>query len=229
MSEHNWVTTGNPELILEFLRGGASERKLRLFACACCRSFWPLVHDVPAVAAGIEVAARYADDLTGTAALTRAHARLRDVRDRAYSVALINGMRPQDRDRLAALVCAALACDEHVQHSLLELVQRLPAWPDGLPTEAQVNLFRDVFENPFRRAPLPPAVLQWQEGTVGKLAAAAYEQRDLPAGTLDPAPLAVLADALEDAGADEAFVGHLRSGGPHVRGCWVLDRLLRRT
>ena len=39
--------------------------------------------------------------------------------------------------------------------------------------------------------------------------------------------LLVLADALEDAGcADDSMVAHLRTPGPHVRGCWVVDQLL---
>jgi hypothetical protein len=55
---------------------------------------------------------------------------------------------------------------------------------------------------------------------VAKLAQAIYEERDLQR-------LAVLADALEDAGCDSAEVlGHLRSEGPHVRGCWALDLVL---
>jgi hypothetical protein len=46
----------------------------------------------------------------------------------------------------------------------------------------------------------------------------------LPSGHLDPARLAVLADALEDADCtDEAILAHLRSPGLHVLGCWALD------
>jgi hypothetical protein len=58
------------------------------------------------------------------------------------------------------------------------------------------------------------------------LARAAYDDRILPAGTLDPARLAVLADALEEAGAGPDFLEHLRGPGPHYRGCWVVDRLV---
>jgi hypothetical protein len=59
------------------------------------------------------------------------------------------------------------------------------------------------------------------------LARAAYDHRILSAGTLDPTRLAMLADALLDAGCDDAdLLGHLRSAGPHVRGCFVLDALL---
>src|SRR5262245_41808404 len=67
----------------------------------------------------------------------------------------------------------------------------------------------------------PPAVLSISE--------AAYEERILPAGTLDPDRLAVLSDALEEAGCDNPdILSHLRGPGPHVRGCWVLDLLLEK-
>jgi hypothetical protein len=39
--------------------------------------------------------------------------------------------------------------------------------------------------------------------------------------------LPVLADALEEAGCDDReFLAHLRGGGPHCRGCFVVDALL---
>ena len=54
-----------------------------------------------------------------------------------------------------------------------------------------------------------------------------YEDRDLPSGHLDNARLAVLGDALEDAGCTDAdILKHCRGSGPHVRGCWVVDLLL---
>jgi hypothetical protein len=44
---------------------------------------------------------------------------------------------------------------------------------------------------------------------------------------LDPERLAVLADALEEAGCAEADVlAHLRSPEEHVRGCWPVDWVL---
>jgi hypothetical protein len=62
---------------------------------------------------------------------------------------------------------------------------------------------------------------------VSGLALAAYEDRSLPAGTLDPARLAILTDALEEAGCTNAdILDHCRAPGPHVRGCWVVDLIL---
>ena len=87
-------------------------------------------------------------------------------------------------------------------------------------------ILRCIFVNPFRPVSLDPA---WRTPTVTALATATYEERILPAGTLDPDRLAVLADALEEAGCDNAdILAHLRGPGPHVRGCWVLDLLLEK-
>jgi hypothetical protein len=88
------------------------------------------------------------------------------------------------------------------------------------------KLFRDLF-NPFRPVSLAPAILTWQDATVVRLVQAAYDERQMPEGTLDNGRLAVLADALEEAGCtDQDILGHCRSGGEHVRGCWVVDLLL---
>jgi hypothetical protein len=89
-------------------------------------------------------------------------------------------------------------------------------------------LLRCIVGNPFAPTPaIAPSLLTWSDGLVRKLAWAAFDDRQLPAGTLDNGRLCVLADALEDAGCtEEAVLPHMRSDGPHVRGCWVLDLLL---
>jgi hypothetical protein len=89
--------------------------------------------------------------------------------------------------------------------------------------EAQAGLLRCIFGNPFRPATLDFAC---RTSAVISLATAAYEERDLPSGHLDPARLVILADALEDGGADPDLVDHLRGPGPHVRGCWAVDLIL---
>jgi hypothetical protein len=95
-------------------------------------------------------------------------------------------------------------------------------WTDQLRTMAQ--LLRDLFGNPFHPVRLATACRTSQ---VQALAQAAYEDRAMPLGHFDPARLAVLSDALEDAGCTDAeILAHLRSHGPHVRGCWALDLIL---
>jgi hypothetical protein len=71
-------------------------------------------------------------------------------------------------------------------------------------------MLRDMF-NPFRPAAVVPTWLSWNNGLVTRLAQAAYDEPLVPAGTLAPARLAVLADALEEAGAnDQDVLQHLR-------------------
>jgi hypothetical protein len=98
----------------------------------------------------------------------------------------------------------------------------VPGWGRA----ARCDLLRDIFGNPFRAVSLNLAL---RTPTVTKLARAAYHARSLPSGELDLARLAVLADALEEAGcSDTAILCHLRSADPHVRGRWPVDLLLFR-
>jgi hypothetical protein len=69
----------------------------------------------------------------------------------------------------------------------------------------------------------------WRTPTVLGLARAADEERISPNGSLDPARLAILADALEDTGcADVRLLNHLRNHDHRLRGCWVVDALLNK-
>jgi hypothetical protein len=84
------------------------------------------------------------------------------------------------------------------------------------------HLLRDLFP-----AALAPAILTWNDAAAVRLAQATYQERHMPEGTLENGRLAVLADALEEAGCTDAeILGHLRGPWPHVRGCWVVDLLL---
>jgi hypothetical protein len=85
-------------------------------------------------------------------------------------------------------------------------------------------IFREVFGNPFREVRFDPAL---RTPAVASLATAAYEERLTPSFDLDPVRLSILADALEDAScSNEDLIAHLRSSGPHVRGCWAVDVIL---
>jgi hypothetical protein len=79
------------------------------------------------------------------------------------------------------------------------------------------ELLLDVFGNPFRPVAVDPA---WRTPDVITLAEGIYADR-----ASDRMP--ILADALQDAGCDnEDVLSHCRGGGPHVRGCWVVDLVL---
>src|SRR4051812_38441466 len=61
MNEAEWLACADPTPMLEFLRGKASDRKLRLFTVACCRLFWDSLN-LDATRSAIETAERYADN-----------------------------------------------------------------------------------------------------------------------------------------------------------------------
>jgi hypothetical protein len=76
---------------------------------------------------------------------------------------------------------------------------------------------RDIFGHLFRPVTADPS---WLTHTVVSLASGIYAER-----AFDRLP--ILADALQDAGCDNADVlTHCRCDGPHVRGCWVVDLVL---
>jgi hypothetical protein len=85
------------------------------------------------------------------------------------------------------------------------------------------ELVREVFGNPFRHVVLNPHWLAWSDGCVARIAQRLYNERSF-------SDLPILSDALEDAGCDNTdILTHCRSGGEHVRGCWVVDLLLGKT
>jgi hypothetical protein len=231
MTEAEWLACTEPHKMLQFLRGKGSDRKLRLFAVACCRRIAGWFTD-PRLRQGVEAAERYADG----------HARREDLAAAAVAVEQVCQEACQAYDthcRTAAAVRTLVGWEPletdygAVQPETLlvnqtgEAVRR--AENGGRRAEprahqAQCRLLRDIVGNPFRPATLDRGCLT---SDVLSLAQAAYDQRTLPEGELDPARLALLADALEEAGCANAdILAHLRGEGPHVRGCWVVDLLL---
>jgi hypothetical protein len=91
---------------------------------------------------------------------------------------------------------------------------------DEAERERQASILLDLFGNPFRSVKLNRAWLAWNDATILHIAQAIYDQRAFDR-------MRKLADALEDAGCDNAdILKHCREPGEHVRGCWVIDLLL---
>ncbi len=196
MNEEQWLACNDPQEMVFFLKNHANDRKLRLLMCASCRVQWYLLTD-PRLRQTVEVMERFSDGLADEA--ERRAARLA-----AYAASSRYGLARN-----------VFYTTFHDPSKTLWAVKK------------QMELIRDLFGNPFRPASINRTLLAWNDRTVVRLAQAAYEERILPAGTLDNTRLLILADALEEAGCtDEQILTHLRGGGEHYRGCWVIDLLL---
>lgn len=201
MTEHDWFTSEEPERLVESVRGKVSDRKLRLFACACCRAFWPLFPALPTRAA-VYVTERHADGGATNVELTDAWR----AAGMGGSVAGSPVMSARVVVRAAAIAARRRAGD--------------PAWEKA--RKFQAALLRDIVGNPDRPVLLAPNC----RAAVLPLAQAVYDERR-DDGSLDPTRLAVLADALEESGCEEAIVLQaLRDSVPRFRGFWALDAVL---
>jgi len=125
-----------------------------------------------------------------------------------------------DPNVLGEDVNATKSDDDLADHWSFSIEELQAALPPSAAMWVRLELLRELVGNPFREIGVDPAWLMWQGGIVARLAQAAFEERRLPDGTLDPANLGLVADALEDAGcADADLLGQLRGPGPHVSGC----------
>lgn len=251
MTEEEWLACFEPGEMMDFLRAEFPDqhmrdrdtfaRKCRLFACACGRRLWQWLTDVRSISA-IEVAERLVDEQADANELefARQAAKVRVdetiiIRD---GTAYLNDSEAQAAEAAEGVANrnswdAACLCRGNAEWAFQ--LEGLPdGWvslterseEEGCPGERrqQALLIHDIFGNPFRHIALNP---DWQTPTIASLAQAAYDNRTLPAGTLEHDRLAILADALEETGCDNAdILNHLRDPGDHVRGCWVLDLLL---
>jgi hypothetical protein len=222
----DWLSINHPMAMLNGLspQDQVSPRKYRLFACACCRRIWHLLQN---------------DHLQQAICLAEAHA------ERQASWEALRAARRAVRDDgidlgntppavwFSVLASVWNATHENAARGAIygsEAVARVVAHdcPEGLEGDASlrnsraalVPLLEDLFANYFHQVAVNPAWLTWNEGAVCKLAQGIYDER-----AFDRLP--ILADALEDAGCDNAdLLAHCRSGREHVRGCWVVDLLL---
>jgi hypothetical protein len=222
MTEQAWETGTFPQNMLEFLNGGgrASDRKLRLFACACCRRIWDLLPDERSRAV-VVVAERFADGLATPDQLRASHRLAREV---SLEQRRRNADDPHQFVSLAASDTAypsgySAATSATVDAAWNPVKDETGSCVREAEWTAQAGIVRDLFGNPFRTIIVDA---RWQTPVVTALAETIYDQ-----WAFDRLP--ILADALQDAGCENVEVlNHCRSDGPHVRGCWVLDLLTGR-
>lgn len=225
MTEQEWLACTDPRLMLEFLKGKVSERKVRLYACACCRRIWHLLSS-PEHKNAVELAERFADGqatreemgVASEAAAEAANPGHEEGEDYQPGWACAYASAPSIGSgfRVARAFCGS--CDSHEEWSEWAICMFDNAPPlDTRLSRVGCRLVQEVFGNPFDPITLDPA---WVTPTVKNLANAIYDDR-----AFDRLP--ILADALEDSGcASHDILDHCRQPGEHVRGCWAVDLVL---
>lgn len=208
MTEEEWLTSDDPTPMLRLIEHGMSDRKLRLFSCACCYRYTK-VFDDPSTHNAAVLLERYADGLIGES-------------ERLYPNtfthnSLICDMWSRSAYRSARCVTGHILRDVDYQFSDGERRERAV----GSELAAQSATLRDIFGNQFRPVTLNPA---WLTSDVLALARGIYDERGF-----DRMP--ILADAFQDAGCDnDDVLDHCRDANQvHVRGCWVVDLVLGKT
>jgi hypothetical protein len=254
MTEPDWLACDEPRGMLDYLRGRAGERKLRLFAVACCRRAWELIPSGVARRA-VEEAERAAD----------------------------GAVRPGEREELLRALAAEAGSDKNLFAALGDGTERLRSFRDETASlgemaawtldlrwqfpwlvatgaaalRAGVELATELrwgsWSDRWRRE---QAQAEWLMRKSDELAAQCALIRCLFGNPFQPSPaladavlawndrlvsrlaqtiyderrwhdLPLLADALLDAGcADDALMQHCRHGGEHARGCFAVDVVL---
>ncbi len=218
MTEAGWLSSEDALAMLEWRRFGrpdgipaqiepVSDRKLRLFAVACWRQ-WD-TRQTPKAQASV------------------ARPPFLDALARAELIADGQADPNDDSQHPFCRSDAGAAARSAIEDAAADVAGARP-----LDAVTQAALLREVVGDPFRPVARPTV-----SPDAGAIARAIYEDRDW-------ALMGVLADALEEEGCvgelcdctndwcppgyrkPHPLLAHLRSAGPHVRGCWAVDLVL---
>jgi hypothetical protein len=215
MTEAEWLACNDPTPMLEFLRDKASNRKLQLFAVACCRRTWQLLTKRSQKA--VEVAERFSDGIATAEELTAAGADARTEWDLALETIAIS-----TDAAMAATLVFDLAEDRFGSGAGVDCARAAAAYSasaigcaaaysvitDRDEQRTQAFFLTDICGNLFR--PLPP-----RPEAIVPLAEQIY------AGSWDRIP--ILGEWLQEHGYWSEGEHCLDPNVQHVKGCWVVD------
>lgn len=239
MTEQEWLRSDDLRALLSHVRSGANltrskagRRKMRLFACGCCRLIEPLLPDAR-TRASLAVCEQYADGEVDEAEREKAMLEANRTAAKEYAQAEVQALAPGME--AARAVWSALDKDgrQAVEFALeysvkaAQAARRRTAGKGQKGKEAdaaaaelrqqQCHLLRDLFGNPFHPVAFPKS---WRTPSLVALASTIYHEHAFER-------LPILADALEESGCSDADVlEHCRGSGKHFRGCWVVDGVL---
>jgi hypothetical protein len=239
MTDAEWRTTDDLRAMLSHVRSGANltrskpgRRKMRLFACGCCRLIGDLLPDARTRKA-LELCEKYADGEADDGQLQAAMLEANKTAAKEYAQAEVKALAPG----LEAARAVWSACDKDGRQAVefaleysvkaVQAARRKIAGKGQKGKEADVaadeqrrrhcKLLRDLFGNPFQLVKFLPG---WKAANVVAVGKGIYKDRAFER-------MPILADALEEAGcSDAAVLEHCRGAGPHWRGCWVIDGVI---
>lgn len=227
MTEAEWHKSDSITTMLQFARAGTTDRKLRLFAVACCKNVWSFLPKYSRAAVG--VAELYADGFATIAQLKEAEQQVsQDAIEAGYSDgAIVCGSYVVVKSAWIAAEGTSRSTKgvgweptsvpkpfrrKTAEHA--RVTQReYEVWRQKRFCE-QAHLLRDIC-NPFRRNEIGVF-----PSTVIEFTISIYDERRYES-------MPILADVLEEAGClDETILAHCRNSDLHTRGCWVIDHII---
>ncbi len=268
MTEAQWLVSEDPAAMLDWVTKSSlpglsnvppSDRKLRLFACAVERAWWidGAIMDRKTLAC-VKIVEAWADGHLDNPGIHTAVSWLCDpMAHDAARYTLANRDHPSQRPAFAALLReivgnpfrpVTLPKDEVVKH--VAKVRAAGSVAPGVVmgcswlTPTVLLLAQVAYDERKRKCNdcRGKGGLEYEPGCVISECSTCHGTGTINDGTLDPFRLALVADALEEAGCtDEGLMMHLRGKeqmygasptiwqplpGPHVRGCWALDLIL---
>src|SRR5262245_10046591 len=233
MDEALWLASEDPAAMLSWLEGRCSDRKLRLFACACCRVIGQLIKD-PLCCQAVEAAEQHADGLMSAEEMDTIHEAAQNGKPlfadpswaAAWTAAPSAIQAADESSRHAAESLARIAAEKAKRLAWAAVRtgatedDKTAAWArfDAERDMAKAahsgelaGLLREIVGNPFG-----PREVTSYPLTVVQLAQALYDGDDCGFA---------LADALEEANRPE-LAEHFRRGEGQPKGCWGVDVIL---
>jgi hypothetical protein len=239
--------------MLSFLRDKVSQRKIRLFVCACCRRIWHLLPDERSRRT-VEIVERFAEGLANKEALEAARVAANAAADAAVQVVCAaDAVYSEDRSTasaysIAEAIQSAAYAPCMVAEDVVQAANSVLSTTCAVGCNAEAAAYATGGDDSAART--AEQFARAAEGSAQADLLRHFVGNPFQASCLDPNWLAwngntitelaraiheelrfddlpILADALEEAGCtDTAILNHCREPGPHMRGCWVLDLLL---
>jgi hypothetical protein len=253
-SESDWLTSSDPSAMLDLLGNEASERKLRLFAVACCRRIWDIIPSGLHQQA-VQLAEQYAD---GEVSCEEYKTMLKAL-EREYDDSFLESHAISDElERLRHFRYDTVSYQETTRWTLyrrwdipwvvsLQAAHLRAGGDEAFDLEHGLGKAGGMTNDERERA-----MGEWRFRFQQERAYQSRLLRDLfgnPFRSIHVkatwlsdgvkrlarfvyeqrayGEMPILADALEEAGCSEPkLLDHCRSAEEHVRGCWVIDLLL---